>query len=81
MSNELDRESLEYLLGYPEMPPGFLAPMAIKQEPGAEDPAPVPIKREPSPDEQHIKPEDAAIKAEEAEIKQEMATLDHLVNT
>lgn len=80
MSNEIDRESLEYLLAYPEMPPGFMAPVPVKQEPETE-PASVPIKREPGTEDQGIKTEDEALKAEEQEIKQEVAALEYLITT
>jgi hypothetical protein len=91
MNQEIDRESLEYLLGYPEMPPGFPAPVAIKQNPEASPTAPISIKPEPGledEDGQNIKTESAAIKAEDADtkaeeclIKQEIATIQHLAHT
>lgn len=80
MSNEIDRESLEYLLAYPEMPPGFPAPEPVKQEPEPEA-ADIPIKREPGAEDQEVKNEDGAVKAEEQEIKQEVETLEHLITT
>ncbi|KAH0339531.1 hypothetical protein KCU81_g7199, partial [Aureobasidium melanogenum] len=87
MSNEIDRQSLEYLLAYPEMPPGFLLPEHVKQEVKAET-TDVPIKREPGTEdheEHQIKTEERdikqEIKTEEQEIKQEEAVFEHLVMT
>ncbi|KAK5999414.1 hypothetical protein QM012_005539 [Aureobasidium pullulans] len=80
MSNGIDRESLEYLLAYPEMPPSFPAPEPAKQEPETEAAA-NPIKREPGTEDPVIKTEDADIKAEQQEIKQEAAVLEHLITT
>ncbi|CAD0095937.1 unnamed protein product [Aureobasidium mustum] len=84
MSNEIDRESLEYLLAYPEMPPGFPAPEPVKQEPETEA-ANIPIEREPGTEDQEVKIEGQDIKPEEQEIKQEIkkevGVLAHLINT
>jgi hypothetical protein len=87
MNQEIDRESLEYLLGYPEMPPGFPAPVAIKQDPEVTTTAPISIKREPGVEEDEDQKESAAIKAEDADtkaeerlIKQETAVVEHLIH-
>jgi hypothetical protein len=87
MNQKIDRESLEYLLGYPEMPPGFPAPVAIKQDPEVDTTAPIPIKREHGLEEEGnreksavVKAEDAANKAEEPNIKQEIAVVEHLAH-
>jgi hypothetical protein len=88
MNHETDRESLEYLLGYPEMPPGFPATVAIKQDPESTTTALIPIKREPGLEEEGDQEESAAIKAEDADtkaeerlIKQEIAVVEHLIHT
>jgi hypothetical protein len=91
MNQEIDRESLEYLLGYPEMPPGFPAPVATKQDPEGTTTAPISIKREPGLDDEdghNIKTENADTKAEEPNIKQEIAVfkqeivvVEHLIHT
>jgi hypothetical protein len=87
MGQKIDRESLEYLLGYPEMSSGFPAPVAIKQDPETDTNAPIPIKREPGLEEEDqeesaaIKAEDADTKAEKPHIKQEIAVVEHLAHT
>lgn len=80
MSKESDRESLEYLLAYPEMQPGFPAPEPVKQEPAAEG-AEAHIKREPGTEAQEVDTEDGAVKTEDQEIKQEVEALEHLITT
>ncbi|KAG9516510.1 hypothetical protein KCV07_g6763, partial [Aureobasidium melanogenum] len=84
MSNESDRESLEYLLAYPEMPPGFPPLMPVKEEPEVES-ADIPIKREPRTEDQEVKIEGHDVKTKEQEIKQEIKqeveVLEHLVTS
>jgi hypothetical protein len=79
MGQKIDRESLEYLLGYPEMSSGFPAPVAIKQDPETDTNAPIPIKREPGLEEEDQ--EESAAKAEKPHIKQEIAVVEHLAHT
>jgi hypothetical protein len=88
MHQEIDRESLDYLLSYPEMPPGFPVPVAIEQDPEVDTTAPIPIKREPGLKQEGDQEESAAIEAEDADtkaekphIKQEIAVVEHLAHT
>ncbi|KAG9799347.1 hypothetical protein KCU75_g68, partial [Aureobasidium melanogenum] len=84
MTNEIDREWLEHLLDYPEMPPGFPVPVPVKQEPEAET-ADIATKCEPSTEDQEVKTEELDVKTEEQEIKQEIKQevdiLEHLITT
>jgi len=92
MTHNVDRESLEYLLAYPEMPPEFFTPVAIKQEPENDTAPSNSIKHDQGLEHRAIKQEDGHIKIEDAEIKdettaikqeikQDLATLEHLMST